>query len=136
MSRRVLLDTNVLIRFLQDDEPLSDRIESAESVIIHPAVYSEFMNGLNPKTAKGMAARKSIEGFLESPVVDSVAVTTYTSVYYTKIYHHLKTAGEMIPQNDIWIAASALEHGFELLTHDGHFARIPMLNVIGADLRR
>ena len=136
MSRRVLLDTNVLIRFLQDDEPFSDRIESAESVIIHPAVYSEFMNGLNPKTAKGMAARKSLEGFLESPVVDSVAVTTYTSVYYTKIYHHLKTAGEMIPQNDIWIAASALEHGFELLTHDGHFARIPMLNVIGADLRR
>ncbi len=136
MSRQVLLDTNVLIRFLQDDEPLSDRIESAESVIIHPAVYSEFMNGLNPKTAKGMSARKSLEGFLESPVVDSVAVTTYTSVYYTKIYHHLKTAGEMIPQNDIWIAASALEHGFELLTHDGHFARIPMLNVIGADLRR
>ena len=38
--------------------------------------------------------------------------------------------GEMIPQNDIWIAASALEHGFELLTHDGHFSRIPMLNVI------
>ena len=131
MPRQVLLDTNVLIRFLQDDEPLAGRIESAESVIIHPAVYSEFMNGLNPKTAKGMAARKSIEGFLESPVVDSVAVTTYTSVYYTKIYHHLKAAGEMIPQNDSWIAASALEHGFELLTHDGHFGRIPMLNVIG-----
>ena len=131
MPRQVLLDTNVLIRFLQDDEPFSDRIESAESVIVHPAVYSEFMNGLNPKTAKGVSARKSLEGFLESPVVDSVAVTTYTSVYYTKIYRHLKDVGEMIPQNDIWIAASALEHGFELLTHDRHFSRIPMLNVIG-----
>ena len=31
MSRQVLLDTNVLIRFLQDDEPLSDRIESNDS---------------------------------------------------------------------------------------------------------
>lgn len=128
--RRVLLDTNVLIRFLKDDEPLADRIESAESVIIHPVVYSEFMNGLNPKTAKGASARRSLEGFLDADVVDSVAVTTYTSVYYTKIYQHLKALGEMIPQNDIWIAASALEHGFELLTHDGHFSRIPMLNVI------
>ena len=128
--RRVLLDTNVLIRFLKDDEPLADRIESAESVIIHPVVYSEFVNGLNPKTAKGASARRSLEGFLDADVVDSVAVTTYTSVYYTKIYQHLKALGEMIPQNDIWIAASALEHGFELLTHDGHFSRIPMLNVI------
>ena len=128
--RRVLLDTNVLIRFLKDDEPLADRIESAESVIIHPVVYSEFMNGLNPKTARGASARRSLEGFLDADVVDSVAVTTYTSVYYTKIYQHLKALGEMIPQNDIWIAACALEHGFELLTHDGHFSRIPMLNVI------
>ena len=130
MAQRVLLDTNVLIRFLQGDEPLANRIESAEAVIIHPVVYSEFMNGLNPRTAKGAAARKSLEGFLESPVVDSVAVTTYTSVFCTKIYQHLRSVGEMIPQNDIWIAASALEHGFELLTHDGHFSRIPMLNVI------
>ena len=129
--RRVLLDTNVLIRFLKDDEPMADRIESAESVIVHPVVYSEFMNGLDPKTAKGGAARKSLERFLDADAVDSVAMTTYTSIYYTKIYQHLKALGEMIPQNDIWLAASALEHGFELLTHDGHFCRIPMLNVIG-----
>ena len=129
--RRVLLDTNVLIRFLKDDEPMADRIESAESVIVHPVVYSEFMNGLDPKTAKGAAARESLERFLDADAVDSVAMTTYTSIYYTKIYQHLKVIGEMIPQNDIWLAASALEHGFELLTHDGHFGRIPMLNVIG-----
>ena len=128
--RRVLLDTNVLIRFLQDNEPLSDRIESAESVIIHPVVYSEFMNGLNPKSVRGAAARKSLEGFLDADIVDSISVTTYTSVYYTKIYQHLKESGGMIPQNDIWIAASALEHGLELLTHDRHFGRIPMLNAI------
>lgn len=128
--RQVLLDTNVLIRFLKDDEPLADRIESAESVVVHPVVYSEFMNGLDQSTEKGRTARKSLEGFLEASAVEPVAVTTYTSVYYTKIYRHLKATGEMIPQNDIWIAASALEHGFELLTHDGHFGRIPMLNVI------
>jgi len=128
--RQVLLDTNVLIRFLRGDEPLSDRIVSANAVVVHPVVYSEFMNGVNPKTAKGTGARKSLEAFLDAPAVDSVPVTTYTSIYYTKIYQHLKALGEMIPQNDIWIAASALEHGFELLTHDGHFNRIPMLNVV------
>ena len=127
--RRILLDTNVLIRFLRGDEPMSDRIVTADVVIVHPIVAAEFVNGLNPKSSKDVAARKGLEEFLDAPVVDSIAVTTSTSVYYTKIYRHLKEHGEMIPQNDIWLAASAIENGLELLTHDSHFSRIPMLNV-------
>jgi tRNA(fMet)-specific endonuclease VapC len=29
-----------------------------------------------------------------------------------------------IPTNDLWIAASALEHGAALLTRDAHFSHI------------
>lgn len=128
--RRILLDTNVLIRFLKGDEPFADRIVSADSVVAHPVVYSEFMNGLNPKTESGREARRGLEDFLDAPIVESVPVTTSTSVFYSKIYQLLRAHGEMIPQNDIWIAASALEYGLELLTHDGHFERIPLLNVV------
>ena len=38
--------------------------------------------------------------------------------------------GRPIPQNDIWIAASALEHGADLATTDGHFRLVPLLTVI------
>ena len=128
--RRLLIDTNALIRFLKGDEPFAERIVSADVVIVHPVVYAEFMNGLNMKTKRGQDARKALEAFLDAPAVELAAVTAATSVYYTKVYRHLKEHGRMIPQNDIWIAASALEQGYELLSHDGHFAQIPMLNVV------
>ena len=44
---------------------------------------------------------------------------------------HLKKNGTPIPTNDIWIAASTLEAGGVLFTHDKHFLKIPMLDTIG-----
>jgi tRNA(fMet)-specific endonuclease VapC len=32
--------------------------------------------------------------------------------------------GRPIPENDIWIAASAMEHGLILATRDGHFNEV------------
>lgn len=43
------------------------------------------------------------------------------------LFKYLKEKGTPIPQNDIWIAASALEHGACLLTTDPHFKGIPTL---------
>ena len=42
----LMLDTNVLIRFLRGDEPFSESVESSESVVIHPGVYAEFLSGV------------------------------------------------------------------------------------------
>ena len=37
---------------------------------------------------------------------------------------------ELIPLGDIWIAASAMQHGATILTKDKHFAAIPVLPVV------
>ncbi|MEO5958497.1 MAG: PIN domain-containing protein [Opitutaceae bacterium] len=39
-------------------------------------------------------------------------------------------AGTPIPENDLWIAAVALEHGLPVATRDIHFARVPGLTVL------
>lgn len=39
--------------------------------------------------------------------------------------------GRMIPENDIWIAASALRHGFTLATRDRHFDEVEALEIEG-----
>jgi predicted nucleic acid-binding protein len=39
----------------------------------------------------------------------------------------LKRAGTPVPDNDLWIAALALEHDLALITRHRHFARIPQL---------
>ena len=126
---KIILDTNVLIRYFKGDEPFSDAIEEADSVIMHPVAYAEFIAGADEKTAGGKALRRKIQEFLDAPAVSVVTVTLTTGIYYSKIYRYLKSAGTMIPRNDIWLAASALEGGYELATHDGHFAQIPMLQL-------
>ena len=125
----LLLDTNVLIRFLRGDESFSEQIESSESVVVHPAVYAEFMAGIDPSTKHGVSLRRQLEAFLDVPVVSLANIGPVTAIYYSKIYRHLKKTGHMIPQNDIWIAASAMENGFELATHDAHFQYVPMLRL-------
>ena len=41
----------------------------------------------------------------------------------------LPDRGRPIPTNDMWIAASALQHGFAVFSDDGHFHDVPGLHV-------
>ena len=125
----VLVDTNVLIRYFRGDDTFADLIESSESVIVHPVVYAEYLSGVNDSTKAGRALRRRLEEFLDAPPVVLANVSTTTSLYYSKIYRALKDSGHMIPQNDIWIAASAIENGYVVATHDEHFSLVPMLRL-------
>jgi len=42
---------------------------------------------------------------------------------------YLRRAGHPIPENDIWIAAVALQYDFVMVTRDKHFGFVPELNV-------
>lgn len=126
----LLIDTNVLIRYFKGDEIFAASIEVADAVVIHPVVYAEYLSGLDESTPAGREQRRILEEFLDAPAVMMAAMSTMTAIYYSKIYRHLKAIGKMIPQNDIWLAASALENGYELVSHDSHFERIPMLRLM------
>jgi len=41
----------------------------------------------------------------------------------------LKIKGKPIPENDIWIAAIALEHELTLVTRDSHFEEVEHLKL-------
>ena len=125
----VLVDTNVLIRYFRGDEPFAELIETSESVVVHPVVYAEYLSGIDETRKNGKLLRQRLEAFLDAPPVVLADVSTTTSLYYSKIYRALKDSGRMIPQNDIWIAASALEKGYVLATHDDHFSQIQMLRL-------
>jgi predicted nucleic acid-binding protein len=53
-----------------------------------------------------------------------VASTAATADLYALVYAALRRKGQPIPSNDLWIAASCLEHGAALLTLDAHFQAI------------
>jgi len=46
---------------------------------------------------------------------------------YAAFHTFMKRGGFSIGDNDLWIAALALEHDLLLVTRDQHFQRIPQL---------
>ncbi len=61
-----------------------------------------------------------------------IEVSRKTSLRYGRISKALRAAGARIGDNDIWIAASALEAGETVATRDtAHFSTVPGLKVIG-----
>ena len=65
-----------------------------------------------------------MDEFLDSPRVELIAIDDDTADYYAKIFCDLKSRGQPIPTNDLWIASSAMQHGLALYTLDVHFQKI------------
>jgi predicted nucleic acid-binding protein len=55
---------------------------------------------------------------MDTPIDDE------TAEFYSQVFHELKQKGRPIPSNDLWLAASALQHGLALATFDDHFSNI------------
>ena len=51
------------------------------------------------------------------------------NVFYRRIKAELRVKGKMIPDNDIWIAATAFQYDLILATRDGHFQHINGLRI-------
>lgn len=73
--------------------------------------------------------RQELERFLASDRVDQLVVDIETAEHYAAMYRDLRSRGRPIPTNDMWIAASALQHGLAIFSHDGHFHEVPGLTV-------
>ena len=123
-----VLDTNVLIRLLKSgDRQVVDALSQFDCALLSPVVLAEFESGLNPSTSVGELQKRALDEFRGMDSVREIGVLSKTAQFYSRIFRHLKAQGTPIPMNDIWIAASALEHGAMLVTADAHFEKIPML---------
>jgi predicted nucleic acid-binding protein len=73
--------------------------------------------------------RTELQQFLASDRVHILFIDDSTAAYYATVYRLLRSKGRPIPTNDMWIAASALQHGYALFSYDGHFQAIDGLRV-------
>jgi predicted nucleic acid-binding protein len=101
-------------------------LQGAEEIHLTPVVLGELLAGF----FKGKNRRKNereLQAFLESPRVNVANVDSETARRYAVIVNTLLTAGTPIPTNDVWIAASAMQHGLRVTTTDAHFSKIPQV---------
>lgn len=117
------LDTNAYTAFKLGREEAKTIIRRADTIGLSAVVAGELLAGF-AAGAQDRRNRAEFSRFLASPRVHVHAVSEVTADYYARVYATLRAKGRPIPTNDLWIAASALEHGERLYTYDGHFADI------------
>ena len=128
----LLLDTNVLIKFLRGDNKIAKVVSTYEQILVPTVVIGEYKAGVAGETAAGHQQLSALEMFLDSTAVKIVGVTEDVANAYARIFRVLKANGTPIPQNDLWIAACAIAKGAVVYSLDAHFGNVPLLErVVG-----
>ena len=124
-----LLDTNVIIRIINGDEKVAVLLDSiaVDEVYIPTIAYGELMYGAERSKRTDKNKYLFEEFCLNYKLVCNDKLIAET---YGKVKNNLKNKGINIPENDIWIAATAINRNFELISGDKHFANIENLNLI------
>ena len=120
----ILLDTSVAVAHLRGVRAVSERFESINGIFLPIVALGELLCGVR-KSVRAQENLSSLQTWLRT--VTLLSLTEVTADRYASIKHDLAKAGTPIPENDIWIAAHALEHGLPLVARDVHFKHIPGL---------
>lgn len=124
MSGRYLLDTNIIIAALASDASVLDRIDDADECFVSIVVLGEMLYGaFNSNNVDSNLHRLRV--FVDQ--VGALPCDEITAELYGQIKTSLRQQGTPIPENDIWIAASALQHSLTLVTRDVHFDAVKRL---------
>ena len=124
MSGKYLLDTNIVIALFAKDPYVQKHIAKAGEIFIPATVIGELFLGAF-KSGRPKVNTTHIENFAIGNTV--LACDIGTSREYGRIKNLLQKKGLPIPENDIWIAALAIEHGLTLVSRDEHFKKIDEL---------
>ena len=118
---KFLLDTNVIIALLAGDEAVLSNVTQAQEVFVPVTALGELFFGA-AKSGRPAENRATIERFAVGRVI--LACDLGIAREYGELKRRLKEKGRPIPENDIWIAATAKRYGMILVTRDAHFAVI------------
>ena len=121
--RRIIIDTNVYVAFKRNVPDVMKVLRGVEYIGINTVVLGELHSGFKGGQKEALNI-KELEEFLDTPRVNVIPIDEITAEFYSQVYWNLKRKGSPIPTNDMWIAASSLQHGLALFTLDTHFTVI------------
>jgi len=122
-----LLDTNIVIAHFRNDRIASAHLESATSIYLPWVALGELYYGaLRAQRRETQLAL--IRDFLQ--IATLLLPDQGTTERYGHVKAGLSAAGQPIPDNDIWIAALALQYDLPVATRDVRFRAIPQLKIL------
>ena len=126
VNGRYLLDTSIIIALFADDAAVKGNLEKAAEIFIPCIAIGELYYGAW-KSARVRENLAQIDEFAVNNVI--LECDRGTARRYGEIKNALRAKGRPIPENDIWIAALALQHDFIVATRDTHFSEVVNLKV-------
>ena len=129
---RVLLETTTISDILDRESNTIARINALQEtdiVALSVISYGEVWFGIEIMP-KGQRRREYehealvlFSNMILEPVTQEVALS------YVQIKARLRRKGEIIPEADLWIAATAAAENYTLVTCDAHFSRVQGLTI-------
>jgi tRNA(fMet)-specific endonuclease VapC len=126
MNGRFLLDTNVVIALLEGEADVQDQLAKADELFLSSIALGELYFGAG-KSGSPQTNQARVDELARDSVV--LGCDTDTARRYGVVKNALRVKGRPIPENDIWIAAVALQHGLSLITRDRRFNEFDGLTV-------
>jgi tRNA(fMet)-specific endonuclease VapC len=118
--REILLDTNAYVAFKRGLPEVVEVIRHAQVIGINSVILGELLAGFAVGSRED-ANVEELKRFMSSPRFRMFSLDEVTASQYANIYRGLRLIGQPIPTNDMWIAATALQHQLAVLSFDGHF---------------
>ena len=118
MSGRYLLDTNIVIALLEGEKVVLEALTNINELFLSSIVLGELYYG----AFKSKRPLDNVARIVE--LTDSVAIISCdhsVAQRYGEVKNGLSNKGRPIPENDVWIAATAISHELTLVTRDRHF---------------
>lgn len=126
----VLIDTSVLIEIERGRTDV-DAAVGEEDRAISAITASELLHGVHRAADDRVRARR--QAFVEHVLAafDPIPIDLRVARAHAAAWAQLDAAGTRIGAHDLWIAATALAHGYAVATANVRdFARVPGLTVV------
>lgn len=124
----MILDTNAVSALLAgQSESLQRILDGADQHHLPLPVIAEYQYGLlrlpRPQRLQSLFRRLEADSIVLLP-------DRATADVYAIVRQELKTKGQPIPENDVWIAALARQFDLEVVSQDAHFDQVPSIRRI------
>lgn len=122
----MILDTNALSALVDGEPKIEPFLRRSSSLAIPVIVLGEYRYGIARSSY-----RNEYEEWLQRDLhlFRLLEINSHTAEHYANIRLQLKEAGTPIPENDLWIAATAIQYELPILTRDQHFNYVNGLDI-------
>lgn len=126
MNGKLLLDTNAVVALFRRDAGVQLRLAGAAEVFVPIIVLGELHYGA-AHSARAAENHAQVDQFAAASSI--LLCDLVTARRYGQLKQGLSRKGRPIPENDIWIAALAMQYSLTVVSLDKHFGEVDGLSI-------